>query len=184
MRWTVWKRSSMGFVGMDGFSVYDADGKLTFRIDNYCRNQKTLLLMDAAGKPLLSLQPKMLSMHDQWDAYEGEKKKTRSNKPLFSMRRPSILHCQMDVAEVFMISRITDEEEPRFWVEGSFRSRSCRIIRQGRGNWEEMVAQITRKKANSLVQLGDDVFTLNVKAGVDCELIMAFVVVMDRICRK
>lgn len=59
MRWTVWKRSSMGFVGMDGFSVYDANGRLAFRVDNYSRSQKSLLLMDATGKPLLSLKPKV-----------------------------------------------------------------------------------------------------------------------------
>nr|CAB3488907.1 unnamed protein product [Digitaria exilis] len=30
--YTVWKRSSMGFQGTDGFSVYDADGALAFRV--------------------------------------------------------------------------------------------------------------------------------------------------------
>uniref|UniRef100_A0A0E0CQ10 Uncharacterized protein n=1 Tax=Oryza meridionalis TaxID=40149 RepID=A0A0E0CQ10_9ORYZ len=36
-RWcayTVWKRSSIGFQGTDGFSVYDSAGKLVFRVDN------------------------------------------------------------------------------------------------------------------------------------------------------
>lgn len=130
----------------------------------------------------------MLSMYYQWDAYEGEvvvngNIKTRSNKPLFSIRRSSILQCCVNVVEVFMNNLITNED-PSYWVEGSFRNRSCRIIRQKRGNYKEMIAQISRKKANSLVELGDDVFTLIVKPGVDCDLIMAFVVVMDRICRK
>ncbi|KAI0519355.1 hypothetical protein KFK09_006799 [Dendrobium nobile] len=187
-RWTVWKRSSMGFVGMDGFSIYDAEGRLAFRVDNYSWNQKSLLLMDSKGKPLLSLKPKMLSIYDQWDAYEGEEEvgghaKPRSNKPLFSMRRPSILHSRVDMAEIFMNCLVTDEE-PSFCVEGSFSSRSCKILRQRRGNYKEVVAQISRKKANSLVELGDDVFSLVIKPEVDCELIMAFVVVMDRICRK
>jgi hypothetical protein len=32
--------------------------------------------------------------------------------------------------------------------------------------------------------LGDDVFSLIVQPGVDCAMIMAFVVVLDRICWK
>jgi hypothetical protein len=38
--YTVWKRSSMGFQGTDGFSVYDATGSLAFRVDNYSRRRK------------------------------------------------------------------------------------------------------------------------------------------------
>nr|CAB3490761.1 unnamed protein product [Digitaria exilis] len=59
--YTVWKRSSMGFQGTDGFSVYDADGALAFRVDNYSRRRKLfageLLLMDGHGAPLLALRP-------------------------------------------------------------------------------------------------------------------------------
>uniref|UniRef100_A0ACD5XYI0 Uncharacterized protein n=1 Tax=Avena sativa TaxID=4498 RepID=A0ACD5XYI0_AVESA len=32
---TVWKRSSMGFQGTDGSSIYNAAGRLAFRVDNY-----------------------------------------------------------------------------------------------------------------------------------------------------
>lgn len=61
--WTIWKKSSMSFVGSDGFSVYDGEGKLAFRVDNYSRKNKFLLgelvLMDAIGRPLLSLRPQV-----------------------------------------------------------------------------------------------------------------------------
>ena len=57
----VWKRSSMGFHGTDGFSVYDAAGMLAFRIHNYSCRQKVfaseLLPMDGQGSPLLALMP-------------------------------------------------------------------------------------------------------------------------------
>lgn len=63
--YTVWKRSSMGFQGTDGFSVYDAAGKLAFRVDNYARRPKAfageLLLMDGRGAPLLSLRPQVIT---------------------------------------------------------------------------------------------------------------------------
>jgi len=63
--YTVWKRSSMGFQGTDGFSVYDATGALAFRVDNYSRRRKLfageLLLMDGHGAPLLALRPQVIS---------------------------------------------------------------------------------------------------------------------------
>jgi uncharacterized protein YxjI len=61
--YTVWKRSSMGFQGTDGFCVYDDAGNLAFRVDNYSRRRKLcageLLLMDGQGTPLLSLRPQV-----------------------------------------------------------------------------------------------------------------------------
>jgi hypothetical protein len=61
--YTVWKRSSMGFQGTDGFCVYDAAGSLAFRVDNYSRSRKLfageLLLMDGHGAPLLALHPQV-----------------------------------------------------------------------------------------------------------------------------
>jgi hypothetical protein len=61
--YTVWKRSSIGFQGTDGFSVYDSAGKLAFRVDNYSRRRKAfagdLMLMDGHGTPLLSLRPQV-----------------------------------------------------------------------------------------------------------------------------
>ncbi|RLM58792.1 protein LURP-one-related 5-like [Panicum miliaceum] len=63
LRYTVWKRSSIGFQGTDGFSVYDAAGALAFRVDNYSRRRKIfvgeLLLMDGQGSPLLALRPQV-----------------------------------------------------------------------------------------------------------------------------
>ncbi|XP_066334841.1 protein LURP-one-related 5-like [Miscanthus floridulus] len=178
---TVWMRSSMGFHGTDGFSVYDAAGALVFRVDNYSRRRKVfageLLLMDGQGAPLLALRPQIFSMHDQWNCYtaseEGQGKSTRPLR-LFSMRKCSVLQKGHE-AEVSMSGSCSTS----FWVEGCFRRRSCKI----RNSDGEEVARITRKKSNSLT-LGDDVFSLVVQPGVDCVMIMAFVVVLDRICWK
>ena len=57
---TVWKRSSMSFQGTDGFTVFDPNGTLVFRVDNYSRkNGYGLVLMDGVGNALLSLKPKV-----------------------------------------------------------------------------------------------------------------------------
>lgn len=56
---TVWKRSSMSFQGTDGFTVFDHRGTLTFRVDNYSRRSGGLILMDGAGRALLTLKPQV-----------------------------------------------------------------------------------------------------------------------------
>ncbi|GJM88144.1 hypothetical protein PR202_ga04171 [Eleusine coracana subsp. coracana] len=195
--YTVWKRSSMGFQGTDGFSVYDAAGSLAFRVDNYSRRRKLfageLLLMDGHGAPLLALRPQILSMRDQWNCYRassGEEAGDKGNRRqhLFSMRKCSLVQSGGDEVEVHMCTTSSDHNSqhhaPSFRVQGSFWRRSCKI-RNGDG---EEVARITRKRAGGAalesVTLGDDVFSLTVMRNADCAMIMAFVVIMDRICQK
>lgn len=122
---------------------------------------------------------KILSMQYQWDGFRGDATSRGHLKtPLFSMRRKMLQ--RNNEAEVFMGGSINHAEKPHFTVEGSFRRRSCSIIGQ-RG---EVAAVISRKKVNTTVVLSDDVFSLVVQLGFDSELIMAFVIIMDRICPK
>lgn len=217
--YTVWKRSSMGFQGTDGFCVYDAAGALAFRVDNYSRRRKLsageLLLMDGRGKPLLSLRPQLLSLHDRWNCYTAateesldvdKKPSPAPQQQLFTMSRCSALQSSDD-AEVYMSSSSSRAGDggaassssggligckhpqaaaaPGYRVEGSFSRRSCKIRRGGDG---KEAARIVRKKAGvasrPVATLGDDVFSLVVRPGVDVATIMAIVVVMDRICRR
>ncbi|TKV98980.1 hypothetical protein SEVIR_8G009100v4 [Setaria viridis] len=207
--YTVWKRSSMGFQGTDGFCVYDDAGRLAFRVDNYSRRRKLcageLLLMDGQGSPLLSLRPQLLSLHDRWNCYtateEGgvdKKPSASSQQQVFTMSRCSALKIS-DEAEVHMSAEGTAAssslsglgcKHPQaaasgYRIEGSFSRRSCKI-RHGSDGKE--AARITRKNAGvasrPVATLGDDVFSLVVRPGVDAATIMAIVVVMDRICHK
>ncbi|XP_004980121.1 protein LURP-one-related 5 [Setaria italica] len=192
--YTVWKRSSMGFHGNYGFSVYDADGALAFRVDNYSRRRKLfageLLLMDGQGAPLLALRPQIINMRDQWNCYraleEASDKSSSRRQHLFSMRKCSLVQSN-DEAEVHISGCITssdhDAQAPSFRVHGSFWRRSCKIRK---GNGEE-VARVTRKKAGALsetVTLSEDVFSLTTMPNVDRTMIMAFVVILDRICQR
>uniref|UniRef100_A0ACD5XJ93 Uncharacterized protein n=1 Tax=Avena sativa TaxID=4498 RepID=A0ACD5XJ93_AVESA len=221
--YTVWKRSSMGFQGTDGFSVYDAAGRLAFRVDNYARRPKAfageLLLMDGRGAPLLSLRPQILSLRDRWNCYRVAQEEDcldnntdRSSsvsvppppqqQQLFTMRKCAALQ-NTDDAEVHMSPasmattsgrgcRALPSPPPGFRVEGCFSRRSCKIS----GSDGQEAARITRKKTGASstvgvvaagsrpVSLGDDVFTLVVRPGLDAATVMAIVVVMDRICRR
>lgn len=138
-------------------------------------------------------------MHDQWNCYkapeEGQAKRARSQQ-LFSVRKCSVLQNNRE-AEVYMSSACTTanvsasdhgtgHQSPGFWIEGCFRRRNCKIRRAHDG---KEVARIARKKARTAatpdtapLTLGEDVFSLVVQPDADCTMIMALVVVLDRIC--
>lgn len=188
---TVWKKSTMSFQGTDGFTVFDQQGKLVFRVDNYSRKNPGgptggLVLMDGTGNALLTVKPQILSMQNQWNGYKGDQEMRRTKKgkksKVFSMRTSSVLfHSRhKDEAEVFLNGLRKQGQAPDFTIQGAFCSRNC-LIRAANG---EVAAKITRKRVNSSVLLSDDVFSLVVQPGYDAELIMAFVVVLDRICAK
>lgn len=55
---TVWKKSLL--LSCNGFTVFDRHGNLVFRVDNYSsRTKDEILLMDAAGTPLLTIRRKV-----------------------------------------------------------------------------------------------------------------------------
>ncbi|KAG0468137.1 hypothetical protein HPP92_017465 [Vanilla planifolia] len=176
--WTVWKKSSMSFAGTDGFSVYDGQGRLAFRVDNYSRKNKfligELLLTDSIGKPLLSLQPRVLSLRDRWRAYIEVEESTKFH--LFDMRRPSFVQSGLEIAEVFMGRAGGGGAD--YIIKGCFKKRCCTV----RGRDGEILATISPKKANPTVVLGEDVFELLLEPGVSTELLVSFIVAMDRIC--
>lgn len=119
-------------------------------------------------------------MHGQWNGFEGDDDAgPKSRMPVFSMRRRSFLRIG-DETEVFMCGLRNHVQAPDFWINGSFRRRCCKI----QDSSGVVVAEICRKTANTRILLGNDVFRLIVQPGYDCELMMAFVVIMDRICRK
>lgn len=194
---TVWKRSSMSFQGTDGFTVFDQRGRLAFRVDNYSRKNSCLLggllLMDGAGKALLTLKPQVFSIQHQWNAYKGEEgdliNSPKPNKIFSMIKSKSFFFHNSDKniaeAQVFLERRsgqnkVTIDQTPDFRIEGCFWRRNCKIKNRN----GEVVANIARKKVNDRVLLGDDVFSLVVQPGFDAQLIMAFVIVLDRICVK
>jgi len=57
---TVWKKSLL--FNCNGYTVFDSKGNLLFRVDNYMATSGSngeIVLMDAAGKPLLTMRRKV-----------------------------------------------------------------------------------------------------------------------------
>ncbi|KAH0632769.1 hypothetical protein KY284_035555 [Solanum tuberosum] len=204
---TVWKKSSMSFQGTDGFTVFNKQGRLVFRVDNYTRRKNRaiasrgsrsggLVLMDAQGKPLLTLRPQMnAQLQYEWNGYSGGEDDDGST-PLFVMRRPpSSLFAMMGAsmttsscqAQVFVAgedNNVMDmkkrQRRQNYRVEGSFRRRNCNITNSD----GHIVANISRKVANATthttILISDDVFSLTVQPGFEPHIFMAFVIILDR----
>ncbi|KAG8379829.1 hypothetical protein BUALT_Bualt07G0130100 [Buddleja alternifolia] len=166
------RKTSLFFAG-DGFTAYDCKGELVFRVDSYGPDAGVtgeLVLMDAAGRCILTVRRKRPSLHQRWEGFAGEG--TDGKKPLFSVRRSSIIGRASMSVEVY-----TDPGE-EYQIEGSFGCRNCTIF----DSEKETVAEIRRKvDATTNVVLGKDVFLLSLKAGFDGAFAMGLVLVLDQI---
>ncbi|KZV56884.1 protein LURP-one-related 5 [Dorcoceras hygrometricum] len=165
-------KTSHFFCG-DGFSAYDSKGRLVFRVDSYgpeASELGELVLMDADGRCLITVRRKWPSLHQRWEGFSGER--AEGQKPLFSVRRSSIIGRSSVVVEVYTTPSVD------YHIEGSFACRNCRILNEE----HETVAEIRRKvDATTNVVLGKDVFLLSLHPGFDAAFAMGLVLVLDRI---
>lgn len=165
------------FFSGDGFSVYDSETRLLFRVDSYggpdTSSQRQIFLMAPDGRSLLTLRRKWPSLHHRWEGYAGEFKD--GSKPAFSVRLSSMMSSSGSVTV-----EMNDSAREEYEIEGCFAKRSCTVYAAAT---RSVVAEI-RRKVDASVQmvLGKDVFVLCVKAGFDGAFAMALVLVLDQIC--
>ncbi|XP_037437827.1 protein LURP-one-related 8-like [Triticum dicoccoides] len=160
---TVWRKSLL--FNCDGFTVFDSAGGLAFRVDRYGfssgirRRAEDVVLMDAAGKPLLTVRRKIklsLGLGEHWVVYDGEATASTA-KPLLSVRRhhAGLRRRASDktLAHVTPLGPSSaGADAAAYVVEGSYGRRSC-AVRDVRGG--ASVAEVQRKES-----VGDDVFRL------------------------
>ncbi|CAD6268585.1 unnamed protein product [Miscanthus lutarioriparius] len=168
---TVWRKSLL--FNCDGFTVYDARGVLAFRVDCYAasRRRAEVVLMDAAGAPLLTVRRKRLSLAERWLIYDGaDAGTTPPPRPLLSVcRHVGGLHSSGSGKTLARVVMPTATSEA-FVVEGSYGRRAC-AVRDARG---DVVAEVRRKEA-----VGDDVFRLVVSPRLGAPLAMGLVIALD-----
>ncbi|WOK96736.1 hypothetical protein Cni_G05443 [Canna indica] len=174
---TVWRKSLL--FGCSGFTVFDAKGNLVFRVDVYggSGSAGTLVLMDAAGKPLLTVRRKKLSLGENWAICNGED----VGDPLVSVKRHVNLRHSRALAHVTPCRRHGGGGVlvGGYEVEGSYSRRSCTVYDERR----RAVAEIRRKEAVGGVAFGGDVFRLVVQPDFDTSLAMAILIVLDQMFR-
>lgn len=175
---TVWKKSLL--LNCSGFTVFDSKGDLVFRVDNYAAGNKgEIVLMDSAGKPLLTIRHKRLSFGDNWQVFDGE----TTIHPRFTARKAVNLRQSKSLAQVSRgqggssdgsvspSSRKGCAKNLAYEMEGSYAQRSCAVYDDRR----HPVAEIKPKDA-----VGNDVFRLVVQPELDMTVAMALVILLDQ----
>lgn len=177
---TVWKKSLL--FNCNGFTVFDSKGNLVFRVDNYMQGIKgEIVLMDAAGKPLLTIRRKRLSLGDNWLVYDGEK--TDVN-PRFAVKKHVNILTSKCLAHVSCNSSADgsssspspSNKNVLYEIEGSFAQRACAVYDGNR----RRVAEIKKKEAVGGVAFGSDVFRLIVQPEIETAVAMALVILLDQ----
>ncbi|KAL0382550.1 UNVERIFIED_CONTAM: protein LURP-one-related 8 [Sesamum calycinum] len=167
---TVWRKSLL--FNCDGFTVFDADGNLVYRVDNYMSGNKgEIFLMDASGTSLLTIRRKKLSLTDSWLVYDGE----TADNPRFVVTKNvvNLLKSKRLLAQVTSPRKNTEVYE----IEGSYSQRCCAVYDEKR----RRVAEIKQKEASVKgVAFGTDIFRLVVQPGFDATLAMAIVILLDQ----
>ncbi|KAK6935449.1 LURP-one-related [Dillenia turbinata] len=173
---TVWRKSLV--FSCNGFTVIDARGDLAYRVDNYIGHPPELTLMNASGKPILTMirRRKKLRLLDDWLVYEGEVTASSSSKEaIFCVRKHISISNSNVIAQVFETQ--SDKKNAAYVIEGSFLHRSCQMLDKSR----RVVAKIKRKEpTNCGISFGFDVFVLVVKPGFDPGFAMAMVLLLDQ----
>ncbi|KAL8139835.1 hypothetical protein V2J09_005856 [Rumex salicifolius] len=174
---TVWKKSLL--MNCNGFTVFDARGNLVYRVDNYVAgNRGEIVLMDAGGKPLVTIRRKRLSLGDSWMVYDGEK----TVDPKFSFRRNVNFRNSKTLGQVSSgnggASSSSTRKSAVYDIEGSYAERSVSVY----DNTRRRVAEIRPKEAAGGVALGFDVFRLiTVRPYMETSTSMALVMLIDQI---
>ncbi|CAH2074693.1 unnamed protein product [Thlaspi arvense] len=159
---TVWKKSLM--FSCNGFAVFDSNGDLVFRVDNYMHgNRGQILLMDASGKPLLTIRRKMLSLGDCWVVCEGE----TALKPQLTVRK----RLNRLKSKTLAYATSTCSKKKTYHIQGSYSQRCCVVYDAN----QRKVCELIRKEG-----VGDDVFRLVVHSSFQSPIAMALVILLDQ----
>ncbi|KAK4359536.1 hypothetical protein RND71_021765 [Anisodus tanguticus] len=171
---TVWKKSLL--FNCYGFTVFDNQGNLVFRVDNYNAGTKgEIVLMDASGNSLLTIRRKRLSLSESWLVFKGE----TAVDPLFSVKKNVNLLNSKSLAEVHDQGKAVSSPKKKmvYEIEGSYAQRCCVVYDDKR----RRVAEIKRKEAVKGASFGIDVFRLIVQPGeIDLSMAMALVILLDQ----
>ncbi|KAK3124826.1 hypothetical protein QOZ80_7BG0594010 [Eleusine coracana subsp. coracana] len=157
-----------------GCTVTDAGGAMLLQMDPlflrfrvHCR-----LLLDPAGRSVLTVKRKLLSILDRWDAFRGDS----SNRCdlLFTAKKALVIQPGTHL-DIFIASN-TSQLVRDFRMMGSWNDRSW-VLR--RSNSSTVVAKMRRQYTVSGALLGTRTFDLTVSPNVDYAFIAALVLVWD-----
>ncbi|KAI3847895.1 hypothetical protein MKX03_026134 [Papaver bracteatum] len=166
----------------NGCTVYDSNGQVVYRIDNYDNKHcNEVHLMDLKGKVLFTILKKKLRLFGGWEGYRSGTTSSKG-KPWFQVRKK--LNTNMEV-DVTILKKESDETGANCYrmerLKGSSSKLACKIIDVQTGR---VIAELKQKQSSGGVLLGDDVMSLVVEPNVDHSFIMGLIVVHGLISHK
>ncbi|KAJ0985349.1 hypothetical protein J5N97_003705 [Dioscorea zingiberensis] len=173
---TVWHKSLL--FNCNGFTVFDNKGNLVFRVDNYASScSGEVVLMDAAGKPLLTVRRKrLISLSEKWLVYNGEEARNprfcASRKHMNILSSKSLTH----ISSLSCGNSSSSSSSNSYDIEGSYMQRSCMVYDER----HHPVVEIKRKESVRGVAFGADVFRLVVQPEIELTVAMAMVILLEQ----
>ncbi|KAF5471472.1 hypothetical protein F2P56_008260 [Juglans regia] len=146
------------------------------------RNLRTLdldqrVLLDAAGKPIVTLRQKRMIMTSQqrWNVYRGKSKEPRDL--IFTVNKGSVSMFQRKAKVHVFLANNTKEEVCDFMVQGSRAEKSCVVYT---GDHTNIVAQMHKENTpRCCVLTGKEKYSVTVHPNVDHAFIVALIVILD-----
>ncbi|KZV43469.1 protein LURP-one-related 11-like [Dorcoceras hygrometricum] len=168
-----------------GCTVFDSDGRLVYRVDNYhIKCSRQVDIMDAKGKVLFTVKAKKLSILGSWEGYRSGNTGKNKEKPEFRVTKVVNIRKVLGfLGKVYSFKVVVglDKNQPcEYVMETQICKSSCRIV----DSFGKLVAEVKRKITSSGVVLGKDVLTMVVEPYEEQCLIMGLVVVFGLIHRK
>ncbi|KAK4582251.1 hypothetical protein RGQ29_025430 [Quercus rubra] len=157
------------------FAVTDTGGNVIFKVKGVLFSIKTRrLILDAAGTPIMTLKPKLLTAHDRWLAFRGDS--LNASNLIFTAKRSSFLQFKVKL-HVFLANN-TQEDVCDYKVEGSWNEKSCTVYH---GQSSNIVAQMHKKQTVQSIVMGKDNFSVTIYPNIDYAFIVALIVILDEI---
>ncbi|KAK7277026.1 hypothetical protein RIF29_18175 [Crotalaria pallida] len=167
---TLWMKSLV--LNGKGCTVFDSNGQIVYRVDNYnCKSIDKVHLMDQQGNTLFTILRKHYNLFRFWEGYRSPATRSDHRKgPSFRVYKS---YRMFRGVSAYGVKLGLDKNQPyTYKIESSTSKSPCKISDQ----FGVLVAELSRKKSNCGVDLGDDVLTMVVGPNVDLSLIMGLVV--------
>uniref|UniRef100_A0A0A0KKK6 Protein LURP-one-related 4-like n=2 Tax=Cucumis sativus TaxID=3659 RepID=A0A0A0KKK6_CUCSA len=170
---TLWMKSLI--MQGNGLTVFNENGQIVFRIDNYDeKSSREVSLMDLGGRLLFTLRRKSIWFVCDWEGFkEDGNVNNEERKPFFRVKKVLGFFSKKLSCDV----KFYGDESPAslcYRFEGLWGKTTFRIL-DNRGG---VVAEAKRKQSSIGVLLGEDVLSLVlVQTNLDHSLLMALVTV-------
>ncbi|XVF05857.1 hypothetical protein REPUB_Repub05bG0209200 [Reevesia pubescens] len=156
------------------FAVTDINGNLMFKINGkFMSIHGRRLLLDAAGNPICTLRPKIMTAHNRWQVFRGDS--TEEKDLIFTVKRSSVIQPIKIKLHVFLANN-PKEDVCDFRVERSWPESSCVVYA---GDSQTIMAEMDKKDSVKSELFGKDKFMVTVYPNVDYAFIVALVAILD-----